>query len=109
MKERGGLMNWSALNEHCSGRRHMWLLLGMLSAAIPLAAGTALIYVTNRGGTTISVIDSATNKVVQTIGNIEAPEVVQFSPDGRQLYIFSRAENFLIVMDRKSEKIVKKV
>jgi YVTN family beta-propeller protein len=101
-------MNWSALKGHCSGRRHVGLLLGMLLAAIPLVAGSALIYVTNRGGTTISVIDSATNKVVQTI-DIESPEVVQFSRDGSQLYIFSRAENFLIVMDRKSGKIVKKV
>jgi YVTN family beta-propeller protein len=105
-------MNWSALKGHCSGRRHVWLLLGMLSAAIPLAAASALIYVTNRGGTTIDVIDSATNKVVQTIGNIESPEVVRFSRDGRQLYIFSRTDpekNFLIVMDRKSGKIVKQV
>ena len=46
---------------------------------------------------------------MQTIDNIEAPEVIQFSRDGSQLYIFSRAENFLIVMDRKSGKIVKKV
>jgi YVTN family beta-propeller protein len=84
--------------------RHLWILLAM-----PLTAGTALIYVTNRGGTTIDVIDSTTNKVVQTIGNIESPEVVRFSPDGSRLYIFSRAENFLIVMDRKSGKIVKKV
>src|SRR5262249_2358535 len=95
--EKGGHMNWSALRRHCSGIRHMWLLLGILAAAIPVAAGTALIYVANRGGTTIDVIDAATNKVVHTIGNIEAPEVVRFSPDGRQLYIFSRAENFLIV------------
>jgi hypothetical protein len=29
----------------------------------------------------------ATNKVVHTIGNIESPEVVRFSPDGRLLYI----------------------
>src|SRR4029077_2895384 len=102
-------MNWSAFSGNYSGRKHVWLLIGMLSVAMPLAAGTAFIYVTNRGGTTISVIDAATNKVVQTIGNIESPEVVQFSPDGKQLYIFSRAENFLIVMDRKSEKVVKKV
>src|SRR5579864_5173520 len=103
-------MNWSAHKGHCGGRRYVWLMLGMLSAAIPLAAASALIYVTNRGGTTIDVIDSATNKVVHTIGNIESPEVVRFSRDGRQLYIFNRTtENFLIVMDRKSEKIVKKV
>jgi len=71
-------------------------------------AGSALIYVTNRGGTTIDVIDATTNKVVNTI-NIESPEVVQFSRDGSQLYIFSRAENFLFVMDRKSGKTLKKV
>src|ERR1700693_2078833 len=85
----------------------LWILLAM-----PLAAGTALIYVTNRGGTTIDVIDAATNKVVQTIGNIESPEVVRFSRDARQLYIFSGTDpknNFLIVMHRKSGKIVKNV
>ncbi len=31
-------MNWSVLKGHCGGRRHVWLLLGLLSAAIPLAA-----------------------------------------------------------------------
>src|SRR6516225_4114915 len=102
-------MNWSALKRHCSGLMRVLPLLGMLLAAIPLTASTALIYVANRGGTTIDVIDAATNRVVHTIGNIESPEVVRFSPDGRQLYIFSRAENFLIVMDRKSGKTIKKV
>ena len=85
------------------------LALGLTTTWAALAAGTAPIYVANRGGTTITVIDAATNKVVQTIDNVEAPEVIQFSRDGSQLYVFSRAENFLIVMDRKSEKIVKKV
>lgn len=102
-------MNWSVLKRYCGVRKHAWLLLGVLSAVTPLFAASALIYVANRGGTTIDVIDTATNKVVQTIGNIEAPEVIQFSRDRSQLYIFSRAENFLIVMDRKSGKIVKKV
>ena len=91
--------------------KRFWFLSGLsIFLAMPLAAGTAWIYVTNRGGTTIDVIDSATNKVVHTIGNIESPEVVRFSPDGRLLYIFSREEeNALIVMDRKSGKTVKKV
>ena len=93
--------------------KRFWFLSGLwILVAMPLAAGSALIYVTNRGGTTIDVIDAATNKVVQTIGNIESPEVVRFSPDGRQLYIFSRTDpekDFLIVMDRKSGKIVKNV
>jgi YVTN family beta-propeller protein len=91
--------------------KRFWFLSGLcILLAMPLAAGTVQIYVTNRGGTTIDVIDPATNKVVHSIGNIESPEVVRFSPDGSRLYIPNRGlENVLIVMDRKSEKIVKKV
>ena len=90
-------------------KRFLFLCGLSIFLAMPLAAGTALIYVTNRGGTTIDVIDSATNKVVHTIGNIESPEVVRFSPDGSRLYIPYRGANELLVMDRKSEKIIKRV
>jgi YVTN family beta-propeller protein len=90
--------------------KRFWFVSGLLIlVAMPLAAGTALIYVTNRGGTTIDVIDAATNKIVQTIGNIESPEVVRFSPDGSRLYIPYRGANELLIMDRKSEKIIKRV
>ncbi len=102
-------MKRGPLKGHCSGLRLVWLLLGVLWAAIPVAAGTARIYVTNRGGTTIDVIDPATNKVVEMIKGIESPEVIRFSPDGSRLYIPSRAEDVLVVMDRKSGKIIKKV
>jgi YVTN family beta-propeller protein len=91
------------------GRKNVWLLLGMLIVALPLAAATARIYVTNRGGTTIDVIDPATNKVVEVIKGIESPEVVRFSHDGSQLYIASRSEDVLDVMDRKSGKYIKKI
>lgn len=87
----------------------MWLLIGLLLAAMPLAAATARIYVTNRGGTTISVIDPTTNTVVQTIKGLESPEVVRFSPDGSRLYIALRSEDNLYVMDRKTGKTIKKV
>jgi len=102
-------MNSTALNEHCSGRRKWLLVLGMLLVAMPLAAATARIYVANRGGTTIDVIDPATNKVVDVIKGIESPEVVRFSPDGNRLYITSRSEDVLDVRDRKSGKQIKKV
>ncbi len=81
----------------------------MLFVAMPLAAATTRIYVTNRAGTTISVIDPATNKVVETIKGIESPEVVRFSLDVSQLYIAVRSEDFLYVVDRKSGKYIKKV
>jgi len=85
------------------------VLLGLLIAAVPVAASTARVYVTNRCGTTIDVIDTGTNKVVETIKGIESPEVVRFSPDGGRLYIDTRSEDVLLVMDRKSGKIFKKV
>ena len=82
----------------------LWILVAM-----PLAARTALIYVPNRGGTTIDVIDPATNKVVQVIKDIESPEAARFSPDGSRVYITSGSEDVLDVMDRKSGEIIKKV
>jgi YVTN family beta-propeller protein len=84
--------------------RHLWILLAM-----PLAAGTARIYVNNKAGTTFDVIDPETNKIVEVIKNIESPEVARFSPDGSRIYITSGAENVLDVMDRKSGKHIKKV
>jgi YVTN family beta-propeller protein len=86
-----------------------WTLAATLLLAVPLDAGTARIYVTNRGGTTISVIDPATNTVVDTIRGLESPEVVRFSPDGSRLYIGLRSEDNLYVMDRASGKTIKKV
>ena len=108
-EERLRIMKPTTMKTDCRGRRGVSLLLGMLFAAVPLAAATARIYVTNRGGTTISVIDPATNKVVEVIKGIESPEVVRFSPDGSRLYIANRSVDVLYVMDRKSKKYIKKV
>lgn len=102
-------MSPSTIKKYLRGQKNLWLVLGILLAAMPLAAATARIYVTNRGGTTISVIDPATNTVVQTIRGLESPEVVRFSPDGSRLYIGLRSENNLYVVDRKSGKYIKKV
>jgi len=102
-------MSSTTMKRNLCGRRGAWLLLGLLLAAVPLVASTARIYVTNRGGTTISVIDPATNKVVEVIKGIESPEVVRFSPDGSRLYIANRSVDVLYVMDRKSGKYIKKV
>ena len=102
-------MSSNTVKKYFCGRKGVWLPLGILFVAVPLAAATARIYVTNRGGTTIDVIDPATNKVVETIKGIESPEVVRFSPDASRLYIASRSEDVLDVMDRKSGKYIKKV
>jgi len=103
------MMNLIRMKKYLRGRSNAWLVPGILFAALPLAATTVRVYVANRGGTTIDVIDTATNKVVEVIKGIESPEVVRFSPDGARLYITSRSEDVLDVRDRKTGKQIKKV
>jgi YVTN family beta-propeller protein len=108
-EERLHTMNPTTMKKYSRARRNVWLPLGLLFAAVPLAAATARVYVANRGGTTVDIIDTATNKVVDQIKGIESPEVVRFSPDGSRLYITSRSEDVLDVRDRKSGKTIEKV
>src|SRR5882672_10583972 len=56
-------------------------------AAIPALAQSSLIYVTNSAGDSIHVIDPATQKVVQQIKGIEAAHGIDFSPDGKRVYV----------------------
>jgi YVTN family beta-propeller protein len=63
-------MDSTTMKKYVCGRRNVWLLLGLLFTALPIAAATARIYVANRGGTTIDVIDPTTNKVVEVIKGI---------------------------------------
>ncbi|HEX3743858.1 MAG TPA: hypothetical protein VHW09_08005 [Bryobacteraceae bacterium] len=76
--------------------------------ALPVFAATVQVYVTNNAGTTIDVIDTATQKVVQVLRDIEVPESARFAPDGSRVYVTSAAD-VLTVFDRKSGKIIKRV
>ena len=83
--------------------------LALLVFATPLAAQRGQIFVANKAGTTVSVIDTATNKVVDTIEGIEVPEAARFSPDGKYVYVSQSAENFLNVVERATGNIVKRI
>jgi YVTN family beta-propeller protein len=77
--------------------------------ALPLSARTVLIYVTNHAGDNVDVIDPETNKVVQTIEDVELSHGIDFSPDGRLAYLSLESENVLDVVDRKTGQSIKKV
>jgi YVTN family beta-propeller protein len=83
---------------------YLWLLLAM-----PSAARTVLIYVSSHTSGTVSVIDPATDKVVQVIEGIEVPRWIDFSPDGRRVYITGEGEEVINVVDQKTGKIIKKI
>jgi YVTN family beta-propeller protein len=81
----------------------------LLVAPVPCWASMVRIYVTNSAGDRIDVIDPATNKVVQQIGDIEGAHGIAFSPDGSRVYVSNEVSSTLDVFDRKSGKLVKKV
>jgi YVTN family beta-propeller protein len=81
----------------------------VLVTATAFSASRNLVYVSNNAGDTVSVIDTASNKVVQTIEDMELPEAVVGSPDGSRIYINKGAENALIVLDQKTGKQIKKI
>jgi len=89
----------------------MKLLIAILLAlsAVPVAAQTVRIYVTNSAGDNIHVIDPATNKVVQVIEGIEAAHGIDFSPDGTRVYVSNEADVTLDVFDRQSGRLAGKV
>jgi YVTN family beta-propeller protein len=79
------------------------------SLPLPLSQPLIRIYVTNSASDTISVVDPATNAVVQVIHDIELPHGIAFSPDGSRIYVSNEAESVLDVLDRKSGEILSKV
>jgi YVTN family beta-propeller protein len=106
-------MRKTHMKAFCAGVKWLWLMpaLTMLLAiaAVPAAADTVRIYVTNSAGDSVHVVDPGTNKVVQEIKGIEAAHGINFSPDGARVYISNEADSTLDVVDRKNGKIVKKV
>jgi YVTN family beta-propeller protein len=77
------------------------LSLSML-LALPLAASTARICITNNAGDTVQVIDPATNQVAQEIRGIEVHT-------GLRVYVTYGSENAPDVVDQETGNIIKKV
>jgi YVTN family beta-propeller protein len=102
-------MGLVTMRGYCERLKGAALLPGVLLLALSLSAKTVRIYVTNRAGDTVHVIDPVTNKVVQVIEGIEGPEGIDFSPDGRRVYISNESENVLDVVDQESGTINKKI
>jgi YVTN family beta-propeller protein len=92
------------MKRYFCGLSYLWILLAM-----PVAASTVRIYVVNTGSETVDVIDPVTNKVVQTINDVDDPYAVDFSPDGSRAYISDRSGHGVNVVDTKTGKTIKRV
>ena len=80
-----------------------------LAAAAPALAQVRILQ-TNSGATNnISVIDPASNRVVAEVAGVPINHGAAASPDGRQLYFSSEAEQTLHVVDGKTLQTTKKI
>ena len=66
-------MNWNTGKRPFGSFKHLSLLL-----ALPLAAATVRVYVTNSAGDNVHVIDPVTNKVVHELRVSDAPHGITF-------------------------------
>jgi YVTN family beta-propeller protein len=83
-------------------------MLGLLVAAASLSAAVRVLQ-TNSAGDNVHVIDPATNQVVGTIEDIEAPHGVTIAPDGSRIYVTDESLSTLDVVDAKTLKVFKRI
>lgn len=66
------------------------------------------LYVTSEGGGTVTIIDTATQKVVKSFPAGERPRSVTFSPDGKRAYASSELGGQLIAIDTATQSMTGK-
>ncbi len=84
-------------------------VLGILITFTSLASGAVRVLQTNSAGDNIHVIDPATNQVVATIEDIEAPHGIVIAPDGTRIYVTDEALRTLDVVDARTLKVLKRI
>ena len=70
------------------------------------ALAAPLAYVSNEGSASVSVIDTATDKVTTTFKVGTKPRGIALSPDGKRLYISDQTSNSLLVIDPTTGAVV---
>ena len=79
-----------------------WIAAFTLAAHPGLAGSATLAYVPNEGSATISVIDTATDAVTDTLRVGEKPRGI--AVDARRLYVSDQTANALVVYDLAQHK-----
>src|SRR5579885_1072298 len=70
------------------------------------AAAAPLLYVTNEGANTVSVIDTATNHAVAAITVGASPSGIAVTPDGSRAFVANAGSNSISVIDTAARLVV---
>ncbi len=71
-----------------------------------LSATADLVYVANVGSATVSVIDTASNIVIATVGVGSEPFALAITPDGARVYVANDGMATVSVIDAASNKVI---
>ena len=80
-----------------------------LAAAAPALSQVRILQTNSGASNNISVIDPASNRVVAEVAGVPINHGAAASPDGRQFYFSSEAEQTLHVVDGKTLQTTKKI
>lgn len=79
---------------------------GAVPTSIAFSPDGRTAFVTNRGTSTVSVIDTATDTAGTPIAGFNAPTGIAVSPDGAKVFVTNSADNTLMVVDAAARAIV---
>ena len=66
-------------------------------------------YVTNSASSAVSVIDSSTNTVIETIPVDNSPTAIEYNPSNDNIYTISANFNAITIIDSSTNIVVKTV
>src|SRR5690242_17508598 len=73
------------------------------------AAAQPMAYVANEKSGTVSVVDTAADKVVAEIATGGKPRGMALSPDGQRLYVSEQSKNALLVVDTSTREVLQEI
>jgi YVTN family beta-propeller protein len=97
------------LNQPSGPRQIAHIAVGKNPEAIDVSPDGRELWVGQNGDGSISIIDTAANKVKETIKVGEVPIRVKFTPDGRRVLVSDAKANQIIVLDAATRKEVKRI
>ena len=81
----------------------------LLTNTMVSAKGTGLIFVSNEKGNTLSVLDSKTNQLINTIDTCGRPRGMHFNLDKTLFYVACADDNQIAVYDVATQELVERI
>src|SRR4029078_3821571 len=97
-------MRWGDMRRRAQGLAATVMLIGTLTAAGPTSAYT--VYISNEKGNSITVLDSATLEIKQTIPVGQRPRGIILTKDGKYLLVCASDDDTVQILDVVTREIV---